>query len=830
MQISASRARKAIRALALPALLLALLAPAVAQVQPVSTTTISARSDAGTEVGGQLQKVPTASAFKPVPFGYTDPVDNDGNILRGRDIGQYGLTAAGVWRYVFNPRGDGITQLQELASGDTITLRFRVEQVPIEGIGFIANSRLEIIISTDAPPITAFGSVTIREDVTFGADSDRVRGQATLPDGGTGFITRSFQRHNPRAGAGTSAGVTSAIGGFGINANGQWQFELNPRGNQVPLVKALNDGDTLSVEYGVSYNAAGGQGNGFVRINIQGVTERVTGPRRFSFNENDNNNGSNSQASGVLDWQYGDVIRVGSQDANHANPSGQFGLWTPVTMEGTYGRFFMDSSRGNWRYIFFTNRDAVQNLQADAAPTDRFTIAPYTDHYETVEFVFTINGRNDNPVITVARADQSMVRPGEVVQLTGAATDRDFGEQATLAYAWGVTPAVGTFADATDPNTTWTAPATIHEEDYVLTLRVRDVSGGSTIRRVRVNGNSVPQFSTRYTPPAYTFRAGDGVNSNTAALPVARFGDAPLQYRLTPALPPGLSLDDSNDIFGTPLRRLSARTYTWTVTDANGDSDAMEFTITVETPGSPRPADGLNYIADPQSDFYGQVSEVAGDRVAEGRVSFRRANGTDIDRGVSDETVNGQYGTLTITDPQGDVPRWSYRVDHTNSDVLNLPRGVRLRETINPACQNSPRAGDPVLCYTILIDIIGVNQPPRNVRGGHQYRGQPSRPRVRNRHFPAARLGPATARPRRRPGHRRNRHPDLHLEREPDHHRRRFRRPQRPQHHLHRGHARGGRNLHPDPAGARPERRQRLGHGDRHRHRHDRPAHRPTHR
>ena len=561
------------------------------------------------------------------------------------------------------------------------------------------------------------GEGNIREDVTFGADNERLTGQATLTPLGGSFIPQSFRRRqtSDRTVA-FQLGSGADYGGFGIDANGRWQFELNPRGAARRAVKELNTGEIGALTYHVRIR----QSTDFVvdarvRVTVLGVTEPVTGLRRFSFGEDDNDNGSNSQVSGKLDWEFGRVIQNGGRNVNDNNPAGP-GIWTPANMNGTYGRFIMDTSRGNWRYIFFTNRGAVQRLQVGAGAEDRFAIAPYADNYETVNFVFTINGRNDNPVVTVARADQSMVRPGEVVRLSGEATDRDSTEQDTLAYAWTVTPAVGTFADNTDPNTTWTAPATIHEEDYVLTLRVRDVSGGSAIRRVRVNGNSVPQFSTRYTPPAYTFRAGLNVNRNTAALPVARFGDAPLQYRLTPALPPGLALDSTNDIFGTPLRSLNAQTYTWTVTDANGDSDTMDFTITVITAGMPDPAPGFNYLSDPDSDFYGQVSEVAGDRVTEGRVSFRSANGAGIGRAVADEMVSGQYGTLTITDLQGDVPRWSYRVDHTNADVLNLPAGVRLRETLTPACQPSPRSGDPDLCYTINIDIIGVNQPPGNVQ------------------------------------------------------------------------------------------------------------------
>ena len=66
------------------------------------------------------------------------------------------------------------------------------------------------------------------------------------------------------------------------------------------------------------------------------------------------------------------------------------------------------------------------------------------------------------------------------------------------------------------------------------------------------------------------------------SLPVARGGNAPLAYGLSPALPAGLTFDaGARSIAGAPTAAQAATTYTYTVTDDDQDSASVQFQVTV---------------------------------------------------------------------------------------------------------------------------------------------------------------------------------------------------------------------------------------------------------
>ena len=83
-------------------------------------------------------------------------------------------------------------------------------------------------------------------------------------------------------------------------------------------------------------------------------------------------------------------------------------------------------------------------------------------------------------------------------------------------------------------------------------------------------------------------------------LPQATGGTAPLVYSLSPALPAGLSFNQTTrTLSGTPTSTLNATTYTYTVTDANGATAMLTFSLTVTaSTGSGGPSFGPATIAD----------------------------------------------------------------------------------------------------------------------------------------------------------------------------------------------------------------------------------------
>lgn len=65
-------------------------------------------------------------------------------------------------------------------------------------------------------------------------------------------------------------------------------------------------------------------------------------------------------------------------------------------------------------------------------------------------------------------------------------------------------------------------------------------------------------------------------------LPTAMGGNGSLMYSLTPELPLGLTLDAATQqITGSPEQPMSATTYVWMVVDEDGDTDELQFNLTV---------------------------------------------------------------------------------------------------------------------------------------------------------------------------------------------------------------------------------------------------------
>ncbi len=77
-----------------------------------------------------------------------------------------------------------------------------------------------------------------------------------------------------------------------------------------------------------------------------------------------------------------------------------------------------------------------------------------------------------------------------------------------------------------------------------------------------------------------TFTQGAAITAFT--LPKATGGNGALSYALTPDLPAGLMLDmATRTVSGTPTAALAATIYSWTATDADGDTASLEFSIEV---------------------------------------------------------------------------------------------------------------------------------------------------------------------------------------------------------------------------------------------------------
>ena len=106
-------------------------------------------------------------------------------------------------------------------------------------------------------------------------------------------------------------------------------------------------------------------------------------------------------------------------------------------------------------------------------------------------------------------------------------------------------------------------------------------NGGDSINRfvltVSIVEDHIPTFG-QITVTAFGFHQNEAITP--VDLPVATSGNPPLVYLVNPNLPSGLVLT-GNTISGTPTVPLEATQFTWLVTDNDGDTDSVTFTLSV---------------------------------------------------------------------------------------------------------------------------------------------------------------------------------------------------------------------------------------------------------
>ncbi len=124
-------------------------------------------------------------------------------------------------------------------------------------------------------------------------------------------------------------------------------------------------------------------------------------------------------------------------------------------------------------------------------------------------------------------------------------------------------------------------PTAAAEGVHAMTYRVEDVDGdfATLTFELRIDVDTEPNFGAQ-TVADQAYTVGEAIAE--LVLPAATGGEAPLRYRLTPAVP-GLSFNPSTrTLSGTPTAA-GSYSMTYTVTDEDGDSDETLFAITVAT-------------------------------------------------------------------------------------------------------------------------------------------------------------------------------------------------------------------------------------------------------
>ncbi|MCY3900775.1 MAG: putative Ig domain-containing protein [Caldilineaceae bacterium] len=225
---------------------------------------------------------------------------------------------------------------------------------------------------------------------------------------------------------------------------------------------------------------------------------------------------------------------------------------------------------------FITTTRTIAGTPTGTGPsTVRYTVTDSDGDSAYVEFIITVNQDLDPtaPSISALSARKGSLFTRQLPEGTGG--------DAPLSYNATNLPNGLTFITTT--RTITGTPTTVESPTVTYTVRDSDGDENSTTFVFTVAEDLMP------TLPAISGYSGKVGSPFSQLLPEAAGGDTPLSYTAT-NLPTGLSfITSTRTIQGTPESQ-EAPTVTYTVTDSDGDSAYVEFTITVNpnlTPSAP---------------------------------------------------------------------------------------------------------------------------------------------------------------------------------------------------------------------------------------------------
>ena len=281
--------------------------------------------------------------------------------------GAYGtltLAASGRYTYVLN---NTLPAVQGLGVGETLT--DTLAATVSDGKGGLTQTTLTITINgTNDLPSVAPSSGAITEDTAI------LAGTLSLPTDPDIHDTPAFL---------PQLGTAGAYGTLTLNADGTYSYALN---NSLSAVQGLGVGETLtdSFAYTVS-DGHGGTASNTLTITISGANDAPAALAATASVTED----TALSASGVLprpsDPDFHDTV-----------------AFIPLAARaGAYGTLTL-AADGHYTYVLNNTLPAVQGLGVGETLTDTITYQVIDNHGATgsATLTVTINGTNDNPIVT----------------------------------------------------------------------------------------------------------------------------------------------------------------------------------------------------------------------------------------------------------------------------------------------------------------------------------------------------------------------------------------------------------------------------------------------
>ena len=196
---------------------------------------------------------------------------------------------------------------------------------------------------------------------------------------------------------------------------------------------------------------------------------------------------------------------------------------------------------------------------------------------DTAALTFTITVEPDlSPSFETTVADQEWIEDESV---TAVSLPAAVGGNGRLSYK--LTPALpsGVTRDPSTQVLTGTPTEESSRMEYTWTATDADGDTAALTFTIVVKPDLMPVFGVTVADQEWI----EDESITAVRLPAASGGNGTLSYTLTPALPSGVTRDPATQVLtGTPMEEWSRTEYTWTATDADGDTAALTFAITVE--------------------------------------------------------------------------------------------------------------------------------------------------------------------------------------------------------------------------------------------------------
>ena len=330
---------------------------------------------------------------------------------------------------------------------------------------------------------------------------------------------------------------------------------------------------------------------------------------------------------------------------------------------------------------------------------------------DVAERTFTIEVVEDrSPVLDSTVPDQSYV---EGVKITALELPEATGGNGDLAYALvgklppGLTINTATRTLSGTPDSTQSA--------MTYTWQVTDEDGDTDEETftIEVVENRSPVLDATVPDQSYV----EGVKIAELVLPLGKGGNGDLTYALVGKLPPGLTIDTATRrLSGTPDSTQAATTYTWQVTDEDGDTDEVTFAIEVVENRSPvldAPVPDQSYVEGVQIADLVLPAGKGGNGDLTYALVGKLPPGLTIDTatrtlsGTPDSTQSATTYTWQVTDEDGDTDEETFTIEvvANRSPVLDAPvpdqsyvEGVQIADLVLPA----GKGGNGELTYALV--------------------------------------------------------------------------------------------------------------------------------